>query len=181
MLHLTRIFSSETSKQTRKNRAKNRIIAGSELTKWIEFLFRDPSAQYSMHPAAWRRSARWVAALPASWASRRLLRALTAFARDPSILPPIRLRSAERCASVSSMSRTQRLIDDRETPSSFASSLTDAPCSRRNRRASSRSTVFIIDNSIASQPDEAGGGDRTRATGMETQGSTTELRPRASI
>lgn len=46
---------------TRKSR-KNRIIAGSELVKHTELRDRDPSAQYSMHPAMWigsRCRARW--------------------------------------------------------------------------------------------------------------------------
>jgi hypothetical protein len=58
------------------------------------------------------------------------------------------------------MSRTYRLTVDRDTPRRRAISLIDRPSSARNRRASTRSVVFIIDN-IAERPDDK------RAAGIE--------------
>ena len=86
--------------------------------------------------------------------------------------------NAANCSGVRSMSRTQRLTLERDTPSSRSISFIDQP-SRRRRRASARSSVFISDN-VPDRSDgvRAGAGNRTRVRRMETSCLTTRPRPR---
>src|SRR5205085_5332436 len=69
-----------------------------------------------------------------------------------------RSRSAACCSRVSSIPRTHALTDDFETPRSSAISLIGAPEVSRRRRASSRSAVFNLVNSVTRLSDRAGGG-----------------------
>jgi hypothetical protein len=89
-------------------------------------------------------------------------------ARCAGGVPRAPRRDAEQrdCASKlltvsSSMSRTQRLTEDRDTPTTRAISFIERPSSWRRRRASRRSAVFITDN-VAEPSDDAKAAYRSR-------------------
>jgi hypothetical protein len=109
-------------------------MSTSELLKQTVLRRFAPSAQYSMHPVRWSASPARARARPSSCHRCRRTRARSVVVALPMscwLWIGLRARSADSCAGVSSMSRTQMLTEDTETPTRAAISLIEAPSSAR--------------------------------------------------